>query len=154
MSPEHSTILFRGVPLLLYRKARSAGLRRFARELQAGVTGGAPFTCLLTNDKELRRLNRDFLQQDHATDVLSFPGLEGLGELAISVERAHEQATRFGHSLAEEIRILMLHGVLHLTGLDHEADRGRMARVERGWRIRLGLPPGLTERAKAKAGGR
>jgi probable rRNA maturation factor len=139
---------------VLYRRVRPGELRRFANELQQQVAGGAPFTCLLTNDRELRRLNREFLDHDYATDVLSFPGLEGMGELAISVERAAQQAGQFGHSLVEELRILMLHGVLHLTGLDHESDRGRMAREERDWRKRFGLPPSLTERARWNAGGR
>ena len=59
-----------------------------------------------------------------------------LGEMAISVERAAEQAAEFGHPFSEEIKILMLHGVLHLLGMDHEKDRGAMARAEKRWRKR------------------
>jgi probable rRNA maturation factor len=98
----------------------------------------------------LRRLNSQFLGKDYPTDVLSFPnpkGAEGLGEIAISVDRAAEQAAEFGHPVETEIQVLMLHGVLHLMGLDHSSDRGRMARVEKQWRRRLGLPAGLIERA-------
>jgi probable rRNA maturation factor len=63
------------------------------------------------------------------------------------VQRARTQARGFGHSTEDEIRILMLHGILHLTGLDHETDAGRMARAEKRWRRRLGLPASLIERA-------
>ena len=69
--------------------------------------------------------------------------------MAISVERAQEQARSRGHGLEEEIGILMLHGLLHLLGMDHENDRGRMARAETRWRKKLGLPAGLIERVRA-----
>ena len=83
--------------------------------------------------------------------MLSFPehGAEGfLGEIAISVERATAQARRYGHSMLQELRVLMLHGVLHLTGMDHETDGGSMARAEARWRKKLGLPGSLTERVR------
>ncbi len=85
---------------------------------------------------------------DYATDVLSFPsaGNGDLGELAISAERAAVQAEHFGHSRLDEIRVLMLHGVLHLTGLDHERDRGKMARAEGRWRTEFQLPGTLIAR--------
>jgi probable rRNA maturation factor len=72
-----------------------------------------------------------------------------LGDIAISLPRARAQARQFGHSTESEIRILMLHGVLHLVGMDHAADAGRMARAEKRWRLRLGLPDGLIERVKS-----
>jgi probable rRNA maturation factor len=84
--------------------------------------------------------------------VLSFPEPgpdDFLGELAISVERAREQARLLGHTIEEETKILMLHGVLHLLGMDHEKDRGRMARAETRQRKKLGLPAGLIERVRA-----
>ncbi len=127
-----------------------ASLKRFAALLENRVVRGR-FTCLFTSDAELQRLNRDFLGHDYPTDVLSFPspGPDGfLGEMAISVERAREQAREFGHSLDNELRILMLHGALHLSGMDHERDRGRMARAERRLRTELGLPTGLIERVR------
>jgi probable rRNA maturation factor len=116
------------------------------------VAGGREFCCLITTDDELTRLNRTFLNKDYATDVLSFPsGIpEGpLGDIAISAERAGEQAQRYGHSIEEEISLLMLHGVLHLLGMDHERDRGRMARAERRWRKDLDLPSALIERVRS-----
>ena len=141
---------------LLYRRAGSGlpkrELKTFASDLQTRVAEGRPFTCLFTDDRELQRLNRMFLGNAYPTDVLSFPSPEeaSLGELAISVERAREQASEFGHQLSEELRILMLHGVLHLLGHDHERDRGRMARLEERWRNEFGLPAGLIERTRRK----
>lgn len=116
------------------------------------VADGRPFHCLITDDRELLRLNREFLQKDYATDVLSFPSgaTSGFaGELAISVERAADQAAEFGHSLSEELSILMLHGILHLLGMDHEKDRGAMARLEKKWRKHFELPTGLIERVRS-----
>ncbi len=144
--PSVSILLTLRCPRGLDRK----GLRAFAERLQEEVAGNLDFCCLLTDDRELRRMNREFLKKDYATDVLSFPGedtREFLGEIAISVQRAAEQAGTFGHSTEDEIRILMLHGVLHLLGMDHETDGGKMASAERIWRKALGLPSGLIERA-------
>src|SRR5512145_1272197 len=121
----------------------------FAARLQREVAGGKAFCCRITSDEELRRLNRDFREKDEATDVLSFPGdgLSYLGDLAISADRAAAQAEEHGHEPGREICILMLHGLLHLLGYDHETDRGKMRRVEKKWRQTLGLPSGLIERA-------
>jgi probable rRNA maturation factor len=131
-------------------------IERFAAALRARVAGGRTFACLVTTDAELRRLNRSFRRKDYATDVLSFPALAGggsgdryLGDLAISWQRAREQARQFGHSIEIEIQVLLLHGVLHLLGLDHETDGGRMSRTETRWRRALGLPAGLIERVSA-----
>jgi len=76
------------------------------------------------------------------------PVLPRAGDIAISLPRARAQAKRLGHSAEQEIRILMLHGLLHLLGQDHESDGGRMARAEKDWRARLGLPAGLIERVR------
>lgn len=144
-SPEGSTVTFRRVPASLRRRS----IENFARRLATEVARKRPFDILITGDADLRRLNRDFLGHDYATDVLSFPSADSgsLGDLAISLARARAQARRFGHSTEQEIQILMLHGVLHLLGFDHETDDGRMARAEKRWRARLGLPGGLIERA-------
>lgn len=127
-------------------------LRRFAASLRREVSRGRAFSCLIAGDRELRQLNRDFLGKDYATDVLSFPAGEpggALGDLAISVNRARVQAKSRGHELRQELCVLMLHGLLHLLGFDHEIDRGRMRRVEARWRRRFGLPAGLIERSHA-----
>jgi probable rRNA maturation factor len=99
----------------------------------------------------MRILNRRFRGKDRTTDVLSFPaadpaGNEAAGDLAISAEIAADQAVERGHSLTEELKILILHGLLHLSGYDHETDSGEMAERELKLRNRLKLPTGLIER--------
>ena len=145
-------------PLITFRRVpERAGFDRdqlesFARTLRDRITGGRDFHCRITGDAELRRLNREFLGNDYATDVLSFPDEssdDSIGDLAISRQRGDAQARHFGHSLTEELQLLMLHGVLHLMGMDHERDRGEMERVEASWREKLGLPVSLTERSRA-----
>ena len=166
MSPEGSTVTFRRPAA----DVRPRAIAHFARKLQREVARGRAFDCLIAGDAELRRLNREFRGKDYATDVLSFPwgrppGLPSarsapsargqarrptpLGDLAISVQRARAQGREFGHGTEGEIRILMLHGLLHLLGMDHESDGGRMARAEKRWRARFDLPNGLIERARA-----
>lgn len=146
-SPEGSTVTFRRAPA----DVRQRSMQNFARRLQAEVARGRAFDCLITGDAELRRLNREFRGKDYPTDVLSFPAtLPGsLGDLAISLTRARSQARAFGHSSEDELRILMLHGLLHLLGYDHETDSGRMARAEKRWRARFELPTGLIERVRS-----
>jgi probable rRNA maturation factor len=135
------------IPLLFRHSAR--GLKpRALREFLQAISPGRSVTCLITGDRELRRLNRQFLGHDYATDVLSFPAENG-GELAISLDRARAQAREHGHSVFDEIRILMLHGVLHLRGMDHETDSGQMARAEMRWRRKFNLPTGLIERTRS-----
>jgi probable rRNA maturation factor len=130
-----------------------AALREFAQRLAGDLGGGREFTCMMAGDMALRRFNRDFLGHDYATDVLSFPSgsaVGSLGDLAISLDRAADQAAEHGHSLDAELRILMLHGVLHLAGHDHEKDGGEMNKLEIQWRTHYGLPAGLIERAGAR----
>jgi probable rRNA maturation factor len=140
MSPDDPHLLFRHPSRRVPRKP----LRDFLAELEKRVARKRAVTCLITTDAELRRLNRQFRGKNYATDVLSFPP----DEMAISLDRAAAQAKELGHSLDEELRILMLHGVLHLCGMDHEADSGEMLRAEIRWRRKLGLPAGLIERAQ------
>jgi probable rRNA maturation factor len=153
-SPEGSSVTFRRVPASL----RRAPVERFARLLQKDVAKGRPFDTLIAGDADLRRLNRDFRAKDYPTDVLSFPAQSEprpsgsgafLGDIAISLGRARAQAREFGHTIEQELQILMLHGVLHLMGHDHETDSGAMARAEKRWRAKLGLPNGLIERVRA-----
>ena len=148
-------------PLITYRRPPATldrtVLESFAEMLRARVARGNVFHCRITNDAELRALNRTFRRKNYATDVLSFPGVGErradrksappyLGDIAISLQRARAQARQWGHSIEDEIRILMLHGVLHLKGMDHDGDSGEMARTETRWRRKLGLPAGLIER--------
>src|ERR1035437_4951105 len=127
-------------------------LARFLTQAQSAVRLRGQVTVLLTTDAAIRKLNRQFRGNDKATDVLSFPA-EGIGaekiagELAISVPTARKQAVEQNHSLSTEIKVLILHGLLHLAGHDHESDNGKMARRERLLRARLGLPQGLIERS-------
>ncbi len=143
-SPEGSTVTFRRAP----QDFRRRSVENFARRLELEVARGRRFDTLITGDAELRRLNHQFLGHDYPTDVLSFPSAHAgsLGDLAISLARARAQGHRYGHSIEREVEVLMLHGLLHLLGYDHETDRGRMARAEKRWRVRLGLPGGLIER--------
>ena len=128
------------------------GLTRFLRSAQAAAGLRGEVDVLLADDLTLRRLNRNFRGKNKATDVLSFPAAPELagahaGDLAISLETAGRQAAEYGHSVRDEVRILLLHGVLHLLGLDHETDTGEMAEQEAELRCRLRLPAGLIARA-------
>ena len=132
-----------------------SGLSRFLRVAQAEVGLKGEVDVLLAGDRTLRRLNREYRGKDKATDVLSFPaagelaGVHG-GDLAISLDTAKRQAEEQGHSLRVEVRVLLLHGLLHLSGMDHETDLGEMAERESGLRARLRLPNGLIERASVE----
>jgi probable rRNA maturation factor len=135
-----------------------AGLTRFLNRARQVLGLSGQVHVLLTNDATLRRLNRTFLGKDRPTDVLSFPASSEsnpntaiAGDLAISLETAARQAARFGHSLRDEVRILLLHGVLHLAGFDHDADSGEMAAREAELRRQLRLPANLIARAGSQA---
>jgi probable rRNA maturation factor len=126
-------------------------LARFLRNTQSALKLRGQVTVLLTTDSAIRRLNRQFRGKNKATDVLSFPAaqpgpLKIAGDLAISVPTARKQAEERGHTLGIEIKVLILHGLLHLAGYDHETDNGTMARREQTLRTRLKLPHGLIER--------
>jgi len=104
----------------------------------------------------MRVLNRQFRGKDVVTDVLSFPAQDRsvssvpsvafLGDVVIAAGVAKRQAKAAGHKIQTEIRVLALHGLLHLLGYDHDADDGKMARVEARLRKKAGLPVGLIER--------
>jgi len=127
-------------------------LARFvARACQAAKLQGS-VNVMVTGSLEMRSLNRRFRGKDKPTDVLSFPPMaqfaESLaGDVAISADIARQNARALGHSVAEEVKILALHGLLHLAGYDHELDDGAMAREECRLRSKLGLPVGLIERS-------
>ena len=104
----------------------------------------------------MRALNKRFRRTDKATDVLSFPAGERgeLGDVIIAAGVARRQALAAGHSLQTELRVLALHGLLHLLGYDHETDDGRMLKVERRLRLKGGLREGLIERGGSERTGR
>jgi probable rRNA maturation factor len=141
--------------LVILRK-RVAGLSdvnlaRFVARAGRTVKLRGAVNLVVTGSNELRALNRRFRGKDQPTDVLSFVPdpdfVSGLaGDIAISAEIAKQNARRLGHSTAQEIKILVLHGVLHLAGYDHECDHGVMAGKEAKLRQSLGLPVGLIER--------
>ncbi len=126
----------------------AAALSRFATRARKAVGLTADANILITSSEVLRDLNRRFRKKDKATDVLSFPSaLEGFaGDIAISADIARENGEQLGHGAATELRILILHGLLHLAGYDHEKDEGKMQRKERRLRADLKLPEGLIER--------
>ena len=133
-------------------------LERFLAKARraAGLKGAVGL--LLADDATLKALNCNYRRKNKPTDVLSFraggpeAGERLAGDLAISVETAGRQAAEQGHTLAAELKILVLHGVLHLSGHDHERDGGAMERLERKLRRELGLPAGLIERAGKSKG--
>lgn len=134
-------------------------LSRFVTRAQraAGVSGR--LNVLVAGNRELRDLNRRFRRKDRPTDVLSFPSASDesgfIGDIAISGEIARTNASLLGHAPAQEIKILVLHGLLHLAGYDHETDNGTMARKEARLRRELKLPESLIERnATSKPGAR
>lgn len=154
------------------RRGRDAGgICRAARGLAAWLARVAPgatrgeCSVALVSDRRMRVLNRQFRGVDAVTDVLSFGnetrtgifprGVRGerspspfLGDIVIACGQARRQAFDAGHSLATEVRVLALHGLLHLLGYDHDRDDGRMARLEAKLRRKGGLPAGLIDRAR------
>ena len=135
-----------------------AALQRFVLRARRAVRLRGAVNVLVTTNAAIRSLNRQFRGRNHATDVLSFPSLSLAGsrkrtalagEIAVSAEIAAQNAARFGHPPAAEVKILALHGILHLAGFDHERDNGAMARKEIELRRLLKLPLALIERTEA-----
>ncbi len=136
--------------------SETALMRFVTRARQAAGLPGA-VNVLVTSSAELRSLNRRFLNLDKPTDVLSFPSEPATvksfaGDIAISSDIAARNARDLGHALVSEIKILILHGLLHLRGYDHEQDQGQMATAEQQLRRKLHLPIGLIERARSSPG--
>ncbi len=132
-------------------------LGAFLRDACTAVPLDGEVSVLLTTDDAIQALNRTYRRKNKPTDVLSFPAAtEGFpgqavlaGDLAISLDTAKRQADEWGHALLIEVKVLLLHGLLHLAGFDHEADTGQMARRERALRRQFELPAGLIQRTAA-----
>ena len=129
------------------RAIRVPGVARWLRRVAPRRAAG-DLTIALVSDARIRALNRTYRGKDRPTDVLSFPGEKpALGDIAIARGVAARQARQAGHSLGTELRVLALHGLLHLIGYDHERDSGQMRRLETRLRRKGGLREGLIERA-------
>jgi probable rRNA maturation factor len=131
----------------------TSALTRFLNRARLAIDLRGQVDILLANDQTLRQLNKTFRGKNKPTDVLSFPAPTAFakkhaGDLAISLETAARQAHTHGHALSDEIKILILHGLLHLAGEDHETDTGEMAAREATLRAQLHLPTTLIERTK------
>ena len=137
------------------------GVRERALALFAGrarrTIGLEKDVCVfITSNEDVRRLNLRHRQKNKATDVLSFPPVskDFSGDIAISWEIAAGNAAILGHSVEDELKILILHGLLHLAGHDHERDNGEMETRELALRRQFKLPAGLIERTRTGAGSR
>jgi probable rRNA maturation factor len=177
-SPEGSSVTFRRVPASLRRASIERFARTLQTEVAKGrpfdtlVTGDAELrrlnrdfrgkdypTDVLSFPTDVEEARKDAPASGRwqakacpteGTVFVSFSMSGGfLGDIAISLGRARAQAREFGHAIEQEVQILMLHGVLHLMGHDHETDSGAMARAEKRWRAKLGLPNGLIERVRS-----
>jgi probable rRNA maturation factor len=148
--------------ILLPSGVRAPGLAAWLQSVAPARASGA-VTVAVVPDARVRALNRDFRKKDTVTDVLSFPANEPpggpsparragagrfLGDVVIAAGITRRQAAAAGHSVQVELKILALHGLLHLLGYDHEHDDGQMARLERRLRRKGGLREGLIERAE------
>jgi probable rRNA maturation factor len=135
---------------------RKRDLNRFLDDAAKALGLTGELSVLLAGDERLRALNLQFRGKDKPTDVLSFPSLPEVadlgqgGDLAISLDTASRQAADRGHTLETEVKVLILHGLLHLAGYDHESDRGQMRRRESLLRKQFALPAGLVERSNAR----
>ncbi len=151
-----------GNGLIILKKSEEGvseqALARFAAAARRAVKLRGEVAVLITSSREIQKLNRVFRKKDKPTDVLSFPSdAPGVaGDIAISLDVARTNGRKLGHGTKKELQVLILHGMLHLAGMDHEADNGEMARKENSLRKKLHLPLGLIERtisthAKRKA---
>jgi probable rRNA maturation factor len=132
------------------------GLNVATRGLGAWLSRIAPasakgdLSVAIVSDRRMRALNRQFRGKDKVTDVLSFPAESRgfMGDIVIAAGMSMRQAREAGHSAQTEVRVLALHGLLHLLGYDHESDDGKMARTELRLRKKAGLKEGLIERRR------
>jgi probable rRNA maturation factor len=141
--------------MIIIRKAAPGiseqALARFAQRARKAAGLRGQVNVVLTSSRDIRALNRRFRGKDKPTDVLSFPPLPVVadafsGDIVISADIACRNARLYRHAPAQELKILILHGMLHLAGYDHESDGGEMARKEERLRRELGLSNGLIRR--------
>ena len=137
--------------IVLEHKTQAVSARAlslFAAKARRALGLSGDVNVRITSNRELRELNRRFRRKDKPTDVLSFPSAmpELAGDIAISFDIAAANAADIGHSTETELKVLILHGLLHLAGYDHETDNGEMQARETKLRQQLGLPTGLIER--------
>ncbi len=127
-------------------------LTLFASKAKRAVGARGELGIRITSSAEMRELNRRFRRKNKPTDVLSFPAdtPKLAGDIAISAEIAAANAVDLGHSVDTELKILILHGLLHLVGYDHETDDGEMQAKESKLRQQLKLPVGLIERTNGQ----
>ncbi len=118
------------------RNQIAAFARKILRTLSHDIT---ELSIAFVDDATMKRLNRRFRRKNRTTDVLTFPADEGFAEIVISIDQARRQAVSEHHSLATEVRYLLVHGVLHALGYDHETDQGQMNELEMEVRGRVGL---------------
>ncbi|MEZ5364602.1 MAG: rRNA maturation RNase YbeY [Bryobacterales bacterium] len=126
-------------------------IESFLAKLSRREAPGREVAVLVASDAFVRQSNARYRGKNASTDVLSFPdGEDGrLGDILISAARAERQAREYGHSVETEIKTLILHGFLHLSGYDHETDEGEMRAEERRLRRKYGLGRGLIERVES-----
>jgi probable rRNA maturation factor len=143
--------------IILKRKVSGVSERAiemFAAQACRAIGLEGAVTILITGNRDLKALNGRFKHKRLPTDVLSFPApffaQDFAGDIAISADIAARNARALGHSTADELRVLILHGILHLAGYDHERDSGEMARKELTLRRRLLLPAALIERTPSR----
>ncbi len=133
------------------KESSARALSLFATKAQHALGLSGEVNVYVTSSREMQDLNCRYRHKNKATDVLSFPSrVPGVaGDIAISLEIAAANAADIGHSVATEVKVLILHGLLHLAGYDHEIDDGEMLARETAMRVELGLPVGLIERSHA-----
>jgi probable rRNA maturation factor len=146
--------------MIIIRKAAPGiseqALARFAQRARKAAGLRGQVNVVLTSSRDIRALNRRFRGKDKPTDVLSFPPVPVVaeafsGDIVISTDIACRNARLYQHAPAQEVKILILHGMLHLAGYDHESDGGEMARKEERLRRELGLSNGLIRRTEVGA---
>lgn len=146
--PSHSSLYLMTSQRPASSSSSAAALSRFATRVQRALGIDGEVSIAVTSSAEMQSLNRRFRRKNKPTDVLTFPAAlpAAGGDIAISLEIAAANAKELGHPVATEVKVLILHGMLHLAGFDHEIDDGEMQQREADLRKKFKLPVGLIER--------